>query len=199
MALVLPLAAASPGWSALTLAQVEQRLVRGGYGTTLDAAHWAVQQGEAIVPLLQEMLKRRQLYEKQLEGATGAYPFNVVWALGQISSPAALAVLETYYAQSKDDTAGLAIKAVRLRQAKGSRAFGVLLSDKNLYAQPSLEAKVVKELRGGQEIMIIKARIVNPKEEGPRGGPAIFDQVEVAPTGEQGFVERAGDGFPPYI
>ncbi|MBM4283918.1 MAG: hypothetical protein FJ128_01535 [Deltaproteobacteria bacterium] len=199
MTLAWQLAAAAPGHGALTLAQVEQRLVRGGYGATLNAAHWAVQQGEAIVPLLAQLLERRQIYEQQLGGATGAYPFNAVWALGQLSSPAALGVLERYFAKTRDDTAGLAIKAVKLRRTKQSRAFAVLLSDKTLYAQASLEAKAVKDLQGGQEIRIIKAGIVNPKEEGPRGGPAMFDQVEVVPTGEQGFVERAGDGFPPYI
>ncbi len=48
---------------------------------TLLNAYWAVDQGEAIVPLLGQMLKKQKAYDKELGGATGAFPFNALWAL----------------------------------------------------------------------------------------------------------------------
>lgn len=54
-------------------------------------------------------------------------------------------------------------------------------------------------MSAGQAIKILKTLIVNPQEEGARGGPALFDQVEAVPTGERGFIQRAGDDFPPFM
>ena len=49
---------ASQAGPALTLKEAENRLVRDGYLETLLNAQWAVEQGEAIVPLLGQMLNK---------------------------------------------------------------------------------------------------------------------------------------------
>jgi hypothetical protein len=182
-----------------TLEQLEQKLVRGSYLDTLHAAPWAAAQGEAVVPQLAAMLARGQKYDEQWEGATGAYPFNVIWALAQISTPASLQVLEHYFSRTDNEAAGFGIKGVKLRLEQKNRQYGVLLSDKPLLAGASQTARSLRELKAGQAVRILQARVVNAAEEGPRGGPALFDYVEVLPSGPKGYVERAGDGFPPYI
>lgn len=190
---------ASQAGPALTLKEVESRLVRGGYTETLLNARWAVDQGEAIVPLLGRMLKKRQAYDQELGGATGAFPFNVLWALGHIPQPSALQVLEKYSAASHDSSAALAIKGWKLRASEKGPGFGVLTNDAPLLEKPAAQARVVKELKAGQSVKIERQMITNPGEEGPRGGPANFDQVELIPSGEKGYISRAGDDFSPFM
>jgi hypothetical protein len=119
----------SQAGTSLTLEEVENQLVRGGYTETLLNAPWAVDQGEAIVPLLGRMLNKRQAYDQELGGATGAFPFNALWALGHIPKPSALQVLEKYSAASHDPTAALAIKGWKLRATKNGPGYGVLTND----------------------------------------------------------------------
>lgn len=182
----------------LTLAAVENRLVKGGYLETLNNARWAVAQGEAIVPLLGRMLHKRQTYEQELGGATGAFPFNVLWALGHLPQPSALQVLKKYYAVSKDVSAALAIQGWQLRAQEGPR-HGVLTNDAPLLEQPSEKARVVKDLKSGQAVKIEQEMITAPGEEGPRGGPAHYDRVELLPGREKGYLRRSGDDFSPFM
>jgi hypothetical protein len=198
--------AAGLGWptpsqagTALTLEELENRLVRGGYTETLWNAPWAVEQGEAIVPLLGQMLQKRKAYDEELGGATGAFPFDVVWTLGHIPQPSALRVLEKYAAASHDPGAALAIKAWKLRAQEKGPGYGVLTNDAPLLSIPATQAQVVKELKAGQAVKIIRAAITIPGEEGPRGGPAQYDQVELLPGGEKGYISRAGDDFSPFM
>lgn len=188
----------SQAGTALTLQKVEKQLVRGGYAETLMNAQWAVERGEAIVPLLGQMLKKRQAYDQELGGATGAFPFNVLWALGHIPQPSALQVLEKYSAASHDPSASLAIQGWKLRAEKGSR-YGVLTNDALLLEKPAEQARVVKELKAGQAVKIEREMLTSPGEEGPRGGPAHYDQVELIPSGEKGYISRAGDDFSPFM
>ncbi len=183
---------------ALTLKEVENRLVRGGYTETLLNAPWAVAQGEAIVPLLGQMLKKQKAYDQELGGATGAFPFNALWALGHIPKAAALRVLEKYFAASHDSGAALAIKGWKLRAEKGP-GYGVLTNNAPLLEKPGAQARVVKELKAGQAVKIEREMITSPGEEGPRGGPAHYDQVELIPSREKGYILRAGDDFSPFM
>ena len=182
----------------LTLKEVENRLVRGGYVETLFNANWAVEQGEAIVPFLGRMLNKRKAYDQELGGATGAFPFNALWALGHILKPAALQVLEKYSAASRDPSAALASQGWKLRAEKGP-GYGVLTNDATLLEKPAAQAPVVKELKAGQPVKIVGEMITSPGEEGPRGGPANYDQVELIPGGEKGYISRAGDDFSPFM
>ena len=183
---------------ALTLGEAESRLVRNGYMETLLNAHWAVAQGEAVVPLLGRMLKKQKAYDQELGGATGAFPFNALWALGHIPKPSALQVLEKYSAASHDSGAALAIKGWKLRAEKGP-GYGVLTNDAPLLSKPAAQARVVKELKAGQPVKIEGEMITSPGEEGPRGGPAHYDRVELIPGGEKGYISRAGDDFSPFM
>jgi hypothetical protein len=183
----------------LTLELAESQLVFGGYTETLLNAYWAVDQGEAIVPLLGEMLQKRRAYDEELGGATGAFPFNVLWALAHIPQPSALKVLEKYSAVSHDPTAALAITGWQLRAREQGRHYGVLTNNAPLLEKPEGKACVVKELKAGQPVQVVRQMINNPGEQGPRGGPANYDQVELIPGGEQGYIQRAGDDFSPFM
>jgi hypothetical protein len=190
---------ASRAGTSLTLGEVETRLVRGGYMETLLNAYWAVDQGEAVVPLLGRILNKRKAYDEELGGATGAFPFNVLWALGHIPQTSALQVLKKYSAASRDPSAVLAIEGWKLRAIKKSRGYGVLTNDAPLLEKPSEQARVIKNLKSGQPVKIEREMITSPGEEGPRGGPAHYDQVELIPSGEPGYIRRAGDDFSPFM
>jgi hypothetical protein len=69
----------------------------------------------------------------------------------------------------------------------------------HLLEQQSEQARVVKELKAGQPVKIEREMITNPGEEGPRGGPAHYDRVELIPSGEKGYLSRAGDDFSPLM
>ncbi|MHB8070057.1 MAG: hypothetical protein ACYDIC_19365, partial [Desulfobaccales bacterium] len=150
-------------------------------------------------PLLGQMLKQRQAYEEELGGATGAFPFNALWALGHIPQPSALQVLKKYYAASHDPGAGLAIKGWNLRDREKGPRYGVLTNDAPLREKPAEKARVVKELKAGQAVKIECEMITSPGEEGPRGGPAHYDQVELIPSRDKGYILRAGDDFSPFM
>ncbi len=197
VALAWPLAAAAG--PPLTLPEVEKRLVRGGYLDTLFAAHWAAAQGEAVIPLLAQMLDKQQQYREEERGAVGAFPFNVFWALAHIPSSGSLKVLEKYYAATKDPTAALAIKGWRLRLNEQSPRYGVLTNDGFLLERPEEKAQVVKKIKSGQQVKVLQEKIANPREVGPRGGAVYYDRVELLPSAEQGYIPRAGDDFTPFM
>jgi hypothetical protein len=200
--IVLAVAVAWPGpggaAAPLSLPEVENRLVRGGYLDTLYAAQWAVAQGEAVIPLLSDLLDKGEQY-RQEGGSTGAFPFNVLWALAHLSSSRARQALEKYFEATHDPTAALALKGWRLRNNEQSPRFGVLLSEGALLEAPREKAQVVKKLKAGQQVKIMQEKIVSPKEVGPRGGPQLYDRVELVPSAEQGYIPRAGDDFSPFI
>ena len=194
------------GWSMagaakppLTLPQVEGRMVRGGYLDTLNAAYWAVAQGEAVVPLLAQLLDNRAKYAKELGGATGAFPFNAVWALGRIPKSGSLKVLEKYYFATKDPAAALAMQGWKLRERERSPRYGVLAKDAALLEYPEEKARVLKRIKAGQQVKVLHEKNPNPREVGPRGGPIYYDRVDLVPSGEQGYIPRAGDDFTPFL
>ncbi len=183
----------------LTLQDVEKRLVRGSYLDTLNAAYWAAFQGEAVVPLLAKLLENRSKYAKELGGATGAFPFNALWALGRIPKTSSLLVLEKYYFATKDPTAALAIQGWNLRMTEQSSRYGVLANNATLLERPEEKARVLKNLKAGQQVKVLHEKSPNPKEVGPRGGPMFYDRVDLLPSGEQGYIPRAGDEFSPFM
>lgn len=194
------------GWSMagaaripLALPEVESRMVRGGYLDTLNAAYWAAAQGEAVVPLLAQLLDNRAKYAKELGGATGAFPFNAVWALGRIPKSGSLKVLEKYYSATKDPTAVLAMQGWKLREREQSPRYGVLAKDAALLEYPEEQARVLKRLKAGQQVKVLHEKNPNPREVGPRGGPVYYDRVDLIPSGEQGYIIRAGDDFTPFM
>ncbi len=191
--------AAAAARPALTLPEAEKLLVRGGYLDTLNAAYWAVAQGEAIVPILARLLANREKYAQELGGATGAFPFNVVWALGRIPKSSSLQVLEKYYFTTKDPLAALAMKGWRLRAREENPRYGVLAKDAVLLESSDQQARVLKRIKSGQQVKILHEKNSNPREVGPRGGPMFYDRVELLPSGEQGFIPRAGDDFTPFM
>lgn len=183
----------------VTLQEAEQKMVRGGYLETLQAAYWAAREGEALVPILAQMLGKEKHYQAALGGSTGAFPFNALWALAHIPGDRSRQALEQYLAASQDQTAALALKGHRLRQAQQSSRYGIVIHDTPLLSQPREQAPVVREISSGQQVKIVQERIINAQEEGPRGGPSVYDRVELLPGGERGYIQRAGDGFTPFI
>ncbi len=189
-------AAAKP---ALTLQEAENLMVRGSYLDTLNASHWAVAQGEAVVPILAQLLANREKYAKESGGATGAFPFNAVWALGHIPKSSSFQALEKYQFATKDPMAALAMQGWKLRARERSHRYGVLVKDALLLESPIKQARVLKKIKPGQQVKILQEKNANPKEVGPRGGPVFYDRVELIPSGEQGFIARAGDDFSPFM
>lgn len=174
-----------------TLKQAEAKLVHDGYIDTLFNADWAVKQGDAIVPILDQMLAKRKTYAK-LENGGGAFPFNAEYALAHIPSKRALAVLQKY-------KMSLAIQGWKLRDQKKSRDYGVLSRDASIFVKANQSIGAVQQLKAGTAVRILKRGIENPNEEGARGGPTVYDEVEVLATGRRGFIQRAGDNFDPFF
>lgn len=199
LAAALAWPAAGAAGPPLTLEGLENRMVRGGYLDTLYTAQWAVRQGEAVVPLLAQMLEKGRQYQEEEGGAVGAYPFNVLWALAHIPGSKSLAVLEKHHAATKDPVAALALKGWWLRRHEDSPRFGVLINDGGLLERPAEKARVVKQVKSGQKVKILQEMIANPRETGPRGGAGYYDRVELVPSAEQGFIPRGGDDFSPFM
>jgi hypothetical protein len=187
-----------PGAKELGLSLLEQaeiKLTQGGYLDTLNGAYWASAQGPELVPVLGKMLLKEHDYLKD-EKAYTAFPFNAIWALGRIASPAAVAALKKYQAGKHTHDASLAIKAAELRIRLKDKEVGVSArEDAELYQAADHDTKVLKVLKRGTPVKALKYRIINAKQEGPRGGNAHFDQVKLLPNGPTGFLERAGDDF----
>ncbi len=198
VALLAGLAAAAPK-PALTLQEVEKKMVRGGPLDTLKAAYWAAAQGEVAVPLLAQLLENRAKYAKETGGATGAFPFNVVWALGHIPKSSSLEILEKYYFATKDPAAALAMQGWRLRAREQNPRYGVLAREALLLEGPHRQALVLKKLKPGQQVMVLTERNFNPQEKGPRGEPVFYARVDLVPSGEQGYLIRIGDDFTPFM
>ena len=183
----------------LTLKEAENRMAGGGYLETLAGAYWAASQGPAVIPLLAQMLDKKGQYEQESAGAVGAFPFNALWALARIPDSRAVKVLENYRAATGDQVAALAIKGYRLRQFQQSARYGVMVNESALLERPESKAPVLKRLKPGQEVKLLREKVANPREQGPRGRAATYDRVELLPGGEQGFVPRSGDDFSPFI
>jgi len=188
----------------LSLKEVEERMVKGGYLDTLYEAYWAAEQGEVILPILEEMLYQPQKYQKGSFAGTSAYPFNVIWALAHINStrsPQILMKFSSWTTQKfNKDVARLAIKGFRLRCTQKSRAYGVLVrAEVKLLKCPDEKAQVLKLLKSGQSVRILKSYVVNKKEEGPRGGPAVYDYIELIPQKKRGYIQRLGGDFTSFI
>ncbi len=191
--------AAAAAGPALSLPDVENRLVRSSHLDALNAAYWAAAQGEAMVPLLAKLLDNRLNYQKEPAASTGAFPLNAVWALGRIPKSSALQALEKYYAASKDPMAALAIKGWKLRAWEQNPHYGVLAKQATLLEGPEAQARVLKRLKPGQKVRISQEKRPNPKEVSPRGGPVYYDRVDLIPSGEQGYLRRPEDDFAPFM
>lgn len=188
----------------LSLEEVEGRMVKGGYLDSLYAAYWAAGQGEVITPILEDMLFNPRKYQKVPFADTSAYPFNVIWALAHIDSLRSLQILKKFSVWTtqkySQELARLAIKGLRLRRTKQSKAYGVLVrATAKLLEQPDKKAQVLKLIKSGQGVKILRPYLVKKEEEGPRSGPAVFDFIELVPEGKRGYLQRVGGDFTSFI
>lgn len=192
-----PAVAVSPPPGALSLAEeADMKLCHGGYLLTLENAYWASAQGPSIVPILAKLLAHEKELLRDPDTMTSAFPFNAIWALGRIATPASLAVLQRYQAGRHDRDASLSIAAAKLRLKLHDQEVGVTIrEDQPLYAKGDHTSKVLATLRKGTPVRARAYRIRNLKQEGPRGSVATFDKVYVLPKGPEGYLERAGDDF----
>ena len=55
------------------------------------------------------------------------------------------------------------------------------------------------DFKPGQQVKVLQEKKANSREVGPRGGPVFYDRVELVPSGEQGYIPRAGDDFTPFM
>ena len=89
------------------------------------------------------------------------------------------------------DAASLALQRIALVQRGGQR-YHITLGSNQLYAIPDLSSASIL-LPQGTAVISIRWFIPSPiAEAGPRGGLLIYDMVQVAHTGERGFIPRVG-------
>ncbi len=177
------------------------------YSQLGESAHWAVEQGRAIVPHLTMLLSRVAEDKKKAEASDqplAGYPLNLIWALGQIGGSGARNALARHAARAQSPEsrtlAKLALAGLDLRTKLKRNDVGVLRYETApLLARPSHEAKKLKALKAGQGFRVLKSDIVNEKETDARGGPVHFDEIELIPGRQRGFLEREGEGFSPWF
>lgn len=183
-----------------TIKELEEKLIYSGYLSTLQASYWVVEQGQEIVPYLGILLKDYHKYANDPITA-GAYPFNILWSLGQIGGTSSLQVLKMFLEiLPEDEIATLAIDAIELRKRKNVQTYGLLLLEEaKVYSEPRMDSKVLTKITFGQTVKKIQAFIENKNEEGPRAGPAVYDYIEVPGLKVKGYIQRRGDDFSPVM
>ncbi|MBX7135885.1 MAG: hypothetical protein K1X67_24720 [Fimbriimonadaceae bacterium] len=123
---------------------------------------------------------------------TGAFPFNAEYVLAHIDAAESLVVLKKHKLK-------FGIQGWNLRHSKKSQSYGVVYQNVGLHPRASAQIGSVLILKPGEAVRILKRRVENAREEGPRGGPSLFDEVEVLSSGRKGFVQRMGDNFDPFM
>lgn len=89
------------------------------------------------------------------------------------------------------DLARFALRRIELVQQGGERVH-ILISNDTLLAEPNLQSPG-KPLPAGTEVIALRWHIPSPTgEEGPRGDIQVYDYVQVAATGQKGFLARVG-------
>lgn len=168
-----------------------------GYLGDLYRAYWAVRQGSLILPAIKSELG---IYHKAKEAghtiAYGGFPLNVFWALAHIDDDLSRAILEEF--ENIDPVGKYALIGFNLRRKLGQE-YGVLFNNKEMKRDCARRAETVELLSEGTEIQILKSNILNSSEMGPRGGASCFDLVKSIQSKNSGYIQRAGDNFPPYI
>lgn len=185
--------AASPAPAGLDLEDLaEMKLAHGGYTFSLNNAYWASARGAEIVPVLAKMLKHENGFKDE-----SAFPFNAIWALGRIATPAAVKVLKSYQAGKHRHDASLAIRAAELRIHLHDRDVGVTIRDDSALFQAADHAsKTLKTVNRGTPVKVLAFGLPGPKgQTGPFGNPSHFDKVKLLPKGPTGYLERAADDF----
>ncbi len=167
------------------IAEIIEQIDRG-YFESMYAAYWLLEQGEDIVPYLDQVLSIYDWPE-----IYGAYPLNVYWALGHIGGDEAEQVLLKH--ASEDEDAGLALKGLRSRKHNPNK--GIMSFDSEVMSQPRIESEALDSVNRGDTIIILDSFIVNEEEIGPRGGYAIYDYIKVVDTNIDGYVQRIGVDF----
>jgi hypothetical protein len=169
---------------------IEQTLTQDAYLRQVYSAYWIANQGDNIVPLLDDLLDKHA-------GNELFYSFGVYWALGQIGSSKAEQLLLNH---ENDDYAILALKALRARKkAYNPDNIGVIYDSSKMYAEPRMDSKIVGTVEMGDIVFYLESYIENENEPGPRGGYVVYDYFEIANTGLKGYVIRRADDFSPTM
>jgi hypothetical protein len=184
-----------------TLQETTSQMQITAYSQLGESAHWAVEQGRAIVPHLATLLSKVTEDKKKAAASDqplAGYPLNL------IGGPEARAALARHAARAQDTgnrtLAKLALAGLDLRARLKKTDVGVLRYETApLLAKPSHEAKKLKALRAGQGFRVLKSGIINEKETDARGGSVHFDEIELIPGRLRGFLEREGEGFSPWF
>ncbi len=164
-----------------SMMDLRNRLQMNGSSESISEAYWVIEQGDAILPALDQLLS-----EPVPADATGAYPFNVMFALSQFNGTAVKDVLKKHDGQ-------LALKAVEAREA--NPAYRVVYSECSLFQSQSYTSPVIMQIKEGETVLLLKERVENPNEEGPMGGSSFYDYVQIISTGQTGFTPRSGGGY----
>jgi hypothetical protein len=82
---------------------------------------------------------------------------------------------------------------------KKSKAFGIVVTEGRLLRSTSKDSLLVSTVPPGTALQILKENVPNKKEEGPRGGYAIFDQVQILSSGAIGYIQRMGVAEYPFF
>jgi hypothetical protein len=167
----------------LTLQNVEELLINnelgseGSYGEVEKLAR-----RKEMVPILATMLK------KKYPDVGHSFPSTGFLILSRVDTPQALALLKQYKCP-------LQISSWNLRHKYKTRLAGALLGDRDLLIQANSEGELLKSVKSGTAVRILKEGIINKKVEGPRGGPSTYDYIQVIGTNTKGYVERPGLGY----
>lgn len=166
------------GYSVMDL---RNRLQMNGSTESISEAYWVIEQGDAILPAIDQLLS-----EPVPADATGAYPFNMMFALSQFNGPAVKDVLKKHDGQ-------LALKAVEAREV--NPAYRVIYSECSLLQSQFYTSPIITQIPEGETVLLLQERVENPNEEGPMGGSSFYDYVQIVSTGQTGFTARSGGGY----
>ena len=144
--------------------------------------------GETAVPYLLPLLQHK----------CNEVRYFAVVSLGRIAKGArtGLALLEALKDQNPDvvNLAQLALRRFQLVQTFTKRLH-IVTSDSELLSEPTFGSPSTPVPKG-TEVISLRWRIPSATdEEGPLGGPFVYDQIKILNSGKVGFLPRLGIGL----
>ncbi|WP_139488844.1 LysM peptidoglycan-binding domain-containing protein [Brevibacillus dissolubilis] len=145
--------------------------------------------GEEAVPYLERLLRN----------PCPDVRYYAVMSLGRIGKGRAAAFALQMASQDRDQSvsslAQLGLQRFRIVAANQTKRYHVLTTDQKLLSQPNLSSDSIP-LKKGTPVFAIRWYIPSPTNEG-RGfsEPHIYDLVQVAETGQRGYLVREGYQF----
>jgi hypothetical protein len=117
--------------------------------------------------------------------------------LGRIASPRSKFDLQKLVdVQSYGDLVKLILKKIEEKE-KGNQV-EIIFNNTYLLEEPSANSRIICEIKPGEFIKCLESYIIT-EEIGPRGGPSIYDKIQIIKTGMVGYTPRAGDELTPFI